>query len=65
LETKICKPAAPAHGLESINDGLVTFAGGIPLRGSNGTLLGAIEVSGGQVAQDYDIARAGSAALCK
>src|SRR3984885_4467122 len=53
-----CKPEAQAHGLELTNDGLVTFAGGIPLKAANGHLLGAIGVSGGQVAQDFEVAHA-------
>jgi uncharacterized protein GlcG (DUF336 family) len=57
------KPGAQAEGLERTNDGLVTFAGGIPLKAPDGQLLGAIGVSGGQVAQDVEIARAGSKAL--
>jgi uncharacterized protein GlcG (DUF336 family) len=60
---EVCKPGAQAHGLERTNDGLVTFAGGIPLKAPGGQLLGAIGVSGGQVAQDFEIARAGSKAL--
>jgi uncharacterized protein GlcG (DUF336 family) len=60
---EVCKPGAQAHGLESTNGGLVTFAGGIPLKGSGGRLIGAIGVSGGQVAQDFEIAEAGAAAL--
>jgi uncharacterized protein GlcG (DUF336 family) len=59
----VCQPGAQAHGLELTNDGLVTFAGGIPLKTSGGQLLGAIGVSGGQVAQDFEIARAGASAL--
>jgi uncharacterized protein GlcG (DUF336 family) len=59
----ICKPDAQAHGLEHTNGGLVTFVGGIPLRGPNGDLLGAIGVSGGQVEQDFVIATAGAASL--
>jgi uncharacterized protein GlcG (DUF336 family) len=59
----LCKPDAQAHGLEQTNGGLVTFAGGVPLKGSDGSLLGAIGVSGGAVAQDFEIARAGSLAL--
>jgi uncharacterized protein GlcG (DUF336 family) len=57
-----CKPDAQAHGLELTNGVLVTFAGGIPLKGLDGKLAGAIGVSGGQVAQDQAIARAGAAA---
>ena len=60
---EVCKPGAQAHGLESTNDGLVTFAGGIPLKTTDGRLIGAIGVSGGQVPQDFEIARAGAAAL--
>jgi uncharacterized protein GlcG (DUF336 family) len=60
---EVCKPGAQAHGLELTNDGLVTFAGGIPLKAPDGKLLGAVGVSGGQVSQDFQIASAGSAAL--
>jgi uncharacterized protein GlcG (DUF336 family) len=59
----LCKPDAQAHGLEQTNGGLVTFAGGVPLKGLDGSLLGAIGVSCGAVAQDFEIARAGSLAL--
>ena len=60
---EVCKPDAQAHGLESTKGGLVTFAGGIPLKDADGQLVGAIGVSGGQVAQDFEIALAGVAAL--
>jgi uncharacterized protein GlcG (DUF336 family) len=60
---EVCKPGAQAEGLERTNDGLVTFAGGIPLKTPDGQMLGAIGVSGGQVAQDFEIARAGAKAL--
>lgn len=58
-----CKPGAPAPGLELSNGGLAPFAGGIPLRGPGGEMLGAIGVSGGAVTQDLEIAEAGVAAL--
>jgi uncharacterized protein GlcG (DUF336 family) len=60
---EVCKPGAQADGLQFTNDGLVTFAGGIPLRSRQGQLLGAVGISGGQVAQDLAIARAAVAAL--
>jgi uncharacterized protein GlcG (DUF336 family) len=60
---EFCKPGAQATGLERTNDGLITFAGGVPLKAPDGQLIGAIGVSGGQVAQDFEIARAGLAAL--
>jgi uncharacterized protein GlcG (DUF336 family) len=62
---EVCKPGAQAHGLDLTNDGLVTFAGGIPLKAPDGRLMGAIGVSGGQVSQDFEVASAGSAAFPK
>lgn len=58
-----CKPGAPAPGLERSNGGLATFAGGIPLVAPDGTMIGAVGVSGGAVAQDLEIAKAAAAAL--
>jgi uncharacterized protein GlcG (DUF336 family) len=60
---EVSRPDAQAHGLESSNGGLITFAGGIPLRTAVGELLGAVGVSGGQVAQDYAVAQAAIKAL--
>jgi uncharacterized protein GlcG (DUF336 family) len=59
---ELCKPGAEAYGLERSNGGLVTFAGGVPLT-SEGELIGAVGVSGGRVAQDFQIAQAAAAAL--
>jgi uncharacterized protein GlcG (DUF336 family) len=59
----VCKPEAQAHGLELTNGGLVTFAGGIPLRAAQGSVVGSVGISGGEVAQDYEIAQAGAAAM--
>jgi uncharacterized protein GlcG (DUF336 family) len=60
---EVCKPGAQAHGLELTNDGLVTFAGGMPLLGSDRKLLAAIGVSGGQVAEDFEVASAARASF--
>src|SRR6202046_83820 len=60
---EVSREDGQAHGLESSNGGLITFAGGIPLRSNAGKLVGAVGVSGGQVAQDYDIAKAAESAL--
>lgn len=57
-----CKPGAAAPGLELTNDGLAPFAGGIPLRNSEGVLQGAVGISGGSVTQDFEIAEAAVAA---
>lgn len=58
-----CQPGAPAHNLEASNGGLMPFAGGLPLVTRDGTLIGAVGVSGGAPAQDLDIAQAAVAAL--
>jgi uncharacterized protein GlcG (DUF336 family) len=52
------KPGGTSPGLEQTNGGLVVFAGGIPIRGADGALLGAVGVSGGAVLQDLAVARA-------
>lgn len=60
---EFCKPGGTSPGLDSTNGGLVVFAGGIPLRAPDGTLVGAVGVSGGSVAQDARVAAAAAAAL--
>ena len=60
---EFCKPGGTSPGLENSNGGLVVFAGGLPLHDGDGTLIGAVGISGGAVAQDLDIAEAGAAAL--
>jgi uncharacterized protein GlcG (DUF336 family) len=58
-----CKPGAPAPGIELTNGVLITFAGGIPLRTTDGEVLGAIGISGGAVPQDARVAKAGATAF--
>jgi uncharacterized protein GlcG (DUF336 family) len=60
-----CKPDNPAHGLERTNGGLIVFGGGVPVKGSNGQLIGAVGVSGGSPDQDAQIARAAADAVVK
>ncbi len=60
---ELCRPGGGSPGLELTNGILVVFAGGVPIRGPGGLLLGAVGVSGGAVAQDLDIAQAAAAAL--
>ncbi|MET3528592.1 GlcG/HbpS family heme-binding protein [Phenylobacterium koreense] len=57
------KPGGTSPGLEQTNGGLVVFAGGLPLRAADGTLLGAVGVSGGAVAQDLQVATAAAAGM--
>lgn len=59
---EFCKPDGTSPGLEQTNGGLVVFAGGIPLRDSAGSLIGAVGVSGGSVAQDFAVAQAAAKA---
>ncbi|KWX66097.1 heme-binding protein [Mycobacterium sp. NAZ190054] len=60
--TDLVQPGAELYGLEQLSGGLVIFGGGIPLE-VDGTIVGAIGVSAGSVAQDVAVAEAGVAAL--
>lgn len=60
---EFCKPGGTSPGLEQTNGGLVVFAGGVPLRKDDGTLLGAVGVSGGSVEQDHEVALVAAAAI--
>jgi uncharacterized protein GlcG (DUF336 family) len=60
---EFCKPGGPAPGLELSNGGLAPFAGGMPLKGAAGELIGAVGVSGGTPAQDFEIVKAAAAAF--
>src|SRR5262249_28904351 len=46
---EFCKPGGTSPGLELTNGTLVVFAGGMPIRDSNGAVIGAVGVSGGAV----------------
>lgn len=59
----LCQPGQPLFGIEASNRGrIIIFPGGIPLR-ANGSVVGAIGVSGGSVEQDQEVAQAGAAAF--
>ena len=60
---EFCKPGAPSFGLEQTNGGLIVFAGGIPIRDADGTVIGAVGVSGGAVEQDFSVAQAAAIAI--
>jgi uncharacterized protein GlcG (DUF336 family) len=55
---EFCKPGGPAPGLAATNDGLVVFAGGVPIRNEAGDVIGGVGISGGSVDQDYAVALA-------
>jgi uncharacterized protein GlcG (DUF336 family) len=57
------RPGGTSPGFDRTNGGLIVFAGGIPLRDGDGRLIGAVGVSGGAVAQDFEVAQAAVAAV--
>ena len=46
--------------IEVSNGGIITFPGGVPLKGPDGEIVGAIGVSGGLPKQDQDVAEEGA-----
>jgi uncharacterized protein GlcG (DUF336 family) len=59
----LAQPGQPLFGINASNEGhLVIFPGGIPLT-ENGSIVGAVGVSGGSVDQDQEVAEAGAAAV--
>ncbi|WP_107687598.1 GlcG/HbpS family heme-binding protein [Neisseria wadsworthii] len=60
---KAAQPGQPLYGIETTNDGLVIFAGGVLLTDKKGTIVGSVGVSGGTVDEDESIADAGAKAL--
>jgi uncharacterized protein GlcG (DUF336 family) len=59
----LSQPGGPLYGIEVSNGGLITFPGGLPLKAEDGTVIGAIGVSGSTVEDDRAVAAAGAAAL--
>lgn len=57
------QPGQELFGIEVTNDGLVIFGGGELLKNKDGLIVGAIGVSGGSVAEDTNVAKAGVAGL--
>jgi len=60
---QLSQPGGPLFGIEHSNGGLITFAGGVPIRYAVGTVIGAIGVSGSTVEDDHAVAEAGAAAV--
>lgn len=59
----LVQPGAPLYHIEHSNQGLITFPGGVVLRNAEGTIIGAIGVSGSSVEDDHQVAKAGAGAL--
>jgi uncharacterized protein GlcG (DUF336 family) len=60
---KLSQPGQPLYMIEVSNGGLISFPGGVPLKLADGTIIGAIGVSGSTVDKDHEVASAGAAAL--
>lgn len=60
---KLSQPGGALYGIEHSNGGLITFPGGVPLKTADGTVIGAIGVSGSTVEDDHAVAIAGAAAI--
>ncbi len=60
---KLSQPGGPLYHIEHSNGGLITFPGGVPLKNTEGVIIGAIGVSGSAVENDHAVALAGAAAL--
>ncbi len=55
----LSQPGGPLFNIEHSNNGLISFPGGLPIKDSNGTIVGAIGVSGSTVENDHAVAEAG------
>lgn len=60
---ELSQPGGPLFNIEHSNDGLITFPGGLPILSDDGTVIGAIGVSGSTVENDYMVAEAGTDVL--
>ena len=60
---ELSQPGGPLFNIEVSNDGLISFPGGLPLTLEDGTVIGAIGVSGSSVENDHTVAEAGKAAF--
>jgi uncharacterized protein GlcG (DUF336 family) len=53
---KLSQPGKSLYNIEHSNGGLITFPGGMPIRDSDGTVVGAVGVSGSTVENDHNVA---------
>lgn len=60
---ELSQPGGSLYNIEHSNGGLITFPGGIPIKNSDGEIIGAIGVSGSTVENDHAVAEAGISAL--
>jgi len=60
---KLSQPGGALYNIEHSNGGLISFPGGLPIKTSDGTVIGAIGVSGSTVEDDHAVAEAGATAV--
>jgi uncharacterized protein GlcG (DUF336 family) len=60
---KLSQPGGPLYNIEVSNRGLITFPGGLPIKDTDGTVIGAIGVSGSVVENDHKVATGGIQAV--
>ncbi|WP_299122775.1 heme-binding protein [uncultured Tenacibaculum sp.] len=60
---ELSQPGAPLFNIENSNNGLITFPGGVPVKDADGTIIGAVGVSGSSVENDHIVAEAGANAI--
>ncbi len=57
------QPGGALYQIEQSNDGLITFAGGLPISNADGEIIAAIGVSGSTIENDLDVALAAREAI--
>ena len=57
---ELSQPGGSLNNIEHSNNGLITFPGGVPVKETNGNIIGAI---GSSVENDHAVAEAGAAAI--
>jgi uncharacterized protein GlcG (DUF336 family) len=60
---KLSQPGGPLYQIEVSNGGLITFPGGVPIKTADGTIIGAVGVSGSTVDNDQTVAAAAAATI--
>ena len=60
---KLSQPGGSLYQIEVSNGGLITFPGGVPIKAADGSIIGAIGVSGSAVENDHAVATAGAAVI--
>ncbi|CAA0164877.1 heme-binding protein [Tenacibaculum maritimum] len=60
---ELSQPGGELFNIEHSNNGLITFPGGVPIKDTEGNIIGAIGVSGSSVENDHEVAQTGANAI--